>query len=139
MTSSRVKSAIGIAILILSVVGILVLLQAPISNPVDGRLALCMAHERQLGLAIAMFAEDHGGTLPGTLEDLAPYHGSTNVLFCPSAKDRIQYSYVLTGATNVWGAGTNTIILLEFEANHRGKRVVLFDDGHVDLKVDSEL
>jgi hypothetical protein len=135
----RIRIVIGIAMLILGVVGILVLLRAPTSNPEDGRLALCMAHERQIGLAIAMFAKGNDGRLPQTLEELAPYHSSNNLLFCPAAKDRTHYSYVLTGATNVWGVSSNIIILIEFEANHHGKRVVLFDDGHVDLKADSEL
>jgi hypothetical protein len=139
VATSRIKIVIVIAVFILGVVGLLLLLRAPTVNPEDRRLAQCLSHERQIGLAIAMFASENNGRLPETLEDLVPYHSSNRIFFCPSATDQTRYSYVLTGATNVWRANTNTIILVEFAPNHSGRRHVLFDDGRVELKADSDL
>ena len=139
VASSRIKVVIVIGTLILSVVGFVLLLRAPTNNPEYGRLGQCMSNVRQLGLAIAMFAQEHNGSLPEKLEDISQYHSSDKILFCPSAKDTTHFSYVLTGATNVWGVSTNIIILLEVERNHYGRRHVLFDDGHVELRSDSDI
>ena len=138
-TPSRMKIVVAAAALALGVVGFLMLPRAPTSNPMHWYLGRCMANVKQLGVAIAMFADDHNGSLPEKIEDISQYRGSYTKLICPSAKDQIHCSYALTGATNVWGASTNTIILLEVEANHYGKRVVLFDDGRVELRAASDL
>lgn len=139
VASSRIKIVIIIATLILAIVGFLLLSRAPTANPMHGHLGRCMANVKQLGLSIAMFADDHNGSLPEKLEDIAQYRGSDRILICPLAKDQTHTSYALTGLTNVWGVSTNTIILLEVEASHNGKRVVLFDDGRVELKADSDI
>ena len=117
----------------------IVLMRAPTTNPEFGRRAQCISNLKALGIAIAGFAQEHDGKLPEKLEDMSEYYGSDRILFCPSAKDKTHYSYVLTGATNVWGVSSNTIILIEIDPNHYGRRHVLFDDGRVELKASSEL
>ena len=99
----------------------------------------CASNLRAIGVAIVGFAYDHDGQLPEKLEGISQYDASDKILFCPSAKDKARYSYELTGATNLWGVSSNTIILIEIEPNHYGRRHVLFDDGHVELKAASEL
>lgn len=136
--STRVKVVIVIAVLVIGVISFLMLSQESTQGRDYARTLICASNARALGVAIALFTQEHNGSLPEKLEDISPYCATNRILFCPSAKDQTNYSYVLTGATNVWGA-TNTIILLEFEPNHNGRRHVLFDDGRVALKKASEL
>ncbi|MGD0650119.1 MAG: DUF4190 domain-containing protein [Verrucomicrobiia bacterium] len=97
----------------------------------------CINNVKLIGLACRMYADDHDGKLPRTLDDLMPYtNNTTKHSVCPSAKNQNHYSYAFTGLTNVWGVSSDTVILHEIEANHRGKRTLLYDDGHVEQRKD---
>ncbi|HVM62306.1 MAG TPA: hypothetical protein VMV72_15715 [Verrucomicrobiae bacterium] len=131
--SAHAKVAIVIGVLVLGALALLLLLRAPTANRDYARTLICASNLKAIGIAIAGFARDHNGRLPEKLEDVSHYYTSEKMLFCPSAKDQIHYSYVLTGATNVWGVSSNTIIVIEVEPSHYGKRHVLYDDGRVEL------
>jgi hypothetical protein len=109
----------------------------PLDQRVKFREADCLSNVKTIGLACAMYADSHDGRLPRSFEDLTNVIKSDKVFVCPSAKDQTHYSYAFTGATNVWGVSANTVVLLEIEANHQGKRALLFDDGHAEMKSDA--
>lgn len=138
-TSSWLRVVVAIAVLIAGAVGILVLLRAPTANRDYARTVRCASNLKTLAVAIAEYASEHDGKLPKKLEDLSRYNAPDRLFFCPSAKDQAHYSYVLMGATNVWGIGGDIPIVLEIQPNHYGKRHVLYDDGHVELKAPSDL
>jgi prepilin-type processing-associated H-X9-DG protein len=98
------------------------------------RRAQCMNNEKQIGRAIAQYAGAYEDRLPISVDDLKVYvGGSSKVFICPSAADQTRPSYILTGATNIWEADPNIIILREEPTDHRGAGGnVLFDDGHVE-------
>ena len=125
--------------IIMGVIGFLLFVRRATQSRDYAHVLICASNVKALGRAIAEFAREHNGKHPEKLEDISPYGGSNKTFVCPSANDKSHFSYVLTGATNVWGVSTNTIILLEVEPNHYGRRHVLFDDGRVELKADSNL
>jgi hypothetical protein len=100
------------------------------------RQVVCFSNVKQIGIAWAMYADQHNGKLPQDFDDLKGIITSTKVFICPSARDQSRYSYEFTGLTNVWGVSSNVVILREIEANHRGRRVLLYNDGHVEIKPD---
>jgi hypothetical protein len=137
--SARAKIAIVIGVLILATIALLMLARAPTTNRDYGRMLQCASNLKSISIAIEGFAYDHGGKMPERLEDLSQYHSSDNIFFCPSAKDNAHYSYALTGVTNIWGASSNIVIVIEVDPNHYGKRYVLYGDGRVELRADSQL
>jgi hypothetical protein len=62
---------IVLATAILGIVGLLLLLEAPTSNAEYESMAQCLSKERQFGVAIAMFAQEHNGSLPEKIGDLS--------------------------------------------------------------------
>ena len=98
------------------------------------REAVCISHVKQIGIACAMYADTYNGNLPQKLDDLTNIVTTTKIFICPSAKDLTGYSYEFTSVTNKWGSNPDVVILREIEANHRGRRVALYNDGHVELQ-----
>jgi hypothetical protein len=136
----------AIAGLVLGGVGLLVIIPAflaalllPALNQArfKARQAACVNNVKQIGLGCAMYADEHNGTLPRKIDDLKPYITSTNIFVCPQARDMSRYSYAFVGVTNKWEEDPNLVILREIEPNHHGKRTVLFDDGHVEVRPDT--
>jgi prepilin-type processing-associated H-X9-DG protein len=101
--------------------------------------ALCVGNVHQIGLACLTYAEQHDGNLPRKFDDLKLYVTSTKIFICPQAADTNRYSYEFIGLTNKWNGNADLIILREIEPRHGGKRTFLFDDGHVELKADSDI
>lgn len=111
------------------------LLLHPLHNErTKAREADCLSNVKAIGFACAMYADSHDGRLPRDFDDLKNQITSDKLFICPSAKDQTHYSYAFTGATNIWGVSSSIVILREIEPNHRGKRVVLYDDGHFALE-----
>lgn len=101
------------------------------------REAQCLRNMKQIGIACQMYSDEHNYKLPTRLDDLKPYllSDKVNVFVCPSARDQQHYSYELTGAAKEWQSGDITIIAVrEIEANHEGKRTVLYNSGDVASK-----
>lgn len=99
-----------------------------------GRQAVCISNVKVIGLGCAMYADTYNGSLPQKLDDLTNFVTTTKYFACPSSKDSTRYSYEFTGVTNKWGNDLHVVILREIEANHRGRRVVLYNDGTATLQ-----
>ena len=84
-----------------------------------------------------MYADTYNGKLPQRLDALTNFLSTTKIFYCPAAKDSTHYSYEFTGVTNSWQDDPDVIILREIEPNHHGRRVVLYNDGHVESKRDT--
>lgn len=99
--------------------------------------ASCMNQARQLGMAMQQYSLDHTNQLPAKLEDLNEYLGGSfaQVTRCP-AKPQAGVAFELTGAAKQSGDPADAIVLREISPNHRGKRTVLFNDGHVEQRAD---
>jgi prepilin-type processing-associated H-X9-DG protein len=94
-----------------------------------GRRTQCMSNLRQMGIASHNYAVDHDLHLPRTLDDLLAYGITTNMLVCPSAKDRTRCSYELL-PVKFGGEAVDTVLIREIEPNHGGRRNQLYMDGH---------
>ena len=135
MFSSPKTRRYATASLLLAILGLgLTCLLALNSAKESSRATDCLSNVHGIGFVCAMYAESHDGRLPRNFDDLTNELSSTKILICPSAKDQTHYSYAFTGLTNVWGVSSNVIILSEIRPNHHGRRVLLYDDGHVELK-----
>jgi prepilin-type processing-associated H-X9-DG protein len=108
--------------------------------------AACMSNLKQLSIACIMYAQDHNDVLPAKLSDLHPeYLSTTDVFLCPvnrsgkAAKavadiDR-DSDYELKIPGQKLGEikdPARTIMILEKQPNHRGRRNAAFADGHVE-------
>ena len=125
----------GVGLVMIPIVAAM-LLPALSSAREKAREAVCINNVKGIALACAMYAQEHDKNLPRTLDDLKPYTKSTKLFFCPSVKDSTSNSYEFTGVTNRFQDDPDVIILREIEANHHGRRVVLYNDGHVESKRD---
>jgi prepilin-type processing-associated H-X9-DG protein len=76
-----------------------------------------------------MYADDHDGQMPATLEQLA--NGAYLPLGSPIPQCRVARGpYHYLGAGRNWQASTNEISIY-CEANHIGRTNVLYNDGRV--------
>jgi prepilin-type processing-associated H-X9-DG protein len=118
-------------------VTLLVSLALPAFNPPrKGRAprAWCMSYLRQIGLAIDLYADEHGGKIPRRFDDLNPYATHLDkLLICPAAKDTNHPSYQILLAGHQWKSieTTNAIVVTEPLSNHGSGRNALYGDGHV--------
>jgi prepilin-type processing-associated H-X9-DG protein len=117
---------------VVAVVGVLLLLAAMLlpalsSSRERARTANSMSNLRQIGLGLAMFADQHGGQLPPTVDELVPNLISDGrVLLDPQSGEK----FVYVGAGRTWqdGGGDNVIAYSPIDRNGRN---VLYSDGHV--------
>jgi hypothetical protein len=131
-----VLGAIGLSTMIPVIIMVTILLPALNAAREKAREVNCISNVHQIGLGCAMYADAHNGSLPQKLDDLTNFVTMTKYFACPSSKDPTSYSYEFAGVTNKWGKDPHVIVLREIEANHRGRRVVLYDDGHAALERD---
>jgi uncharacterized protein DUF4190 len=129
----------AVSLVILPFVGIFAAMLIPALSQAryKAREATCIMNVKQIGLSCALYADENNGKLPRKLDDLKPYTPSTKPFICPQASDITRYSYAFVGVTSKWQEDPKLIILREIEANHRGRRTVLFDDGRAELKSDA--
>ena len=86
-----------------------------------------MNNLKQIGLGLSMFADQHGGQLPGTLDELKGIVGSERVF--TDAESGEEFTYVGTGYKWQHRAGE---AVLAYSPTERDGRNVLFSDGHVE-------
>ena len=101
---------------------------------------VCLNNLKQIGMALWMWATDHGGKFPEDLADLSPYVGNGDVFRCPGdrryketikelKKDTpLSYDYV-KGLTS--DAKDRIIVYDSLKENHGDGRSVLFVFGYV--------
>jgi len=144
----------GLSIVWLS---ILVAILLPVFFTARGKAqeASCLSNEKQLALAMLMFAEDHNGQLPQAdrwTDDILPYTKNINILRCPSDKSGEKSSY----AMNIALSGKKleeianpfeTVLIFDTSRpglcpaggpemvasppRHQGKNNFAFADGHI--------
>jgi prepilin-type processing-associated H-X9-DG protein len=149
--------SVGIILLLLLLIGIL----APSlcrSSETANRVK-CASNQRQIGQAILLYANEHGGKYPDRLEDLflAGADVVSELFCCPSSNDekalgqtmaeiaanlsqpgRLSYVYLGKGLTT--SSPPETPVLYEPIANHDNDGGnVLFADGHVEWYSRKEL
>ncbi len=99
------------------------------------REAVCKNNLKQIGLAMAIYANDFEDRFPPTLDDLVPLYVTERMLFqCPSdpSDDPDYVGYVYVPGFRV-GVDATTMVLFDKKGNHAEGRNVLFADGHVEL------
>jgi prepilin-type processing-associated H-X9-DG protein len=118
--------------------------------------AKCSNNLRQIGLALLMYANDHGGQFPDTLNVLlltdSEYTLTSDIFTCPSSSDEratgqtpaevarnltaepghLSYVYVGAGLTTVT-ATDDRIVAYDNPRNHTDGINVLFGDAHVEF------
>lgn len=95
----------------------------------------CLNNMREMGRALYIYAKEHQGKFPDTLEELyaAQYIADHNILDCPSSRHRgtrqePDYEY-FPGHTVNDGSGEN--LLADKTDNHREGRNILKVDGNI--------
>jgi prepilin-type processing-associated H-X9-DG protein len=93
----------------------------------------CASNMKQIGIAIAMYADGHDGNIPRSFEDLRRYRPNLGeILVCPSAKDRSHPSYQIILGGGKWRDNPDAVVMTESTNDHRGSSGnVLYGDGHV--------
>ncbi len=95
------------------------------------RKAVCSSNLKIIGLALAIYANDHDDKYPLRLEDLlAGYLPDAEALQCPSDSSE-ERSYLYVPGLSVAHEPT-PIVVFERKGNHAGGRNVLYTDGHVE-------
>ncbi|MCK4300145.1 MAG: DUF1559 domain-containing protein, partial [Planctomycetes bacterium] len=95
------------------------------------RKAVCKSNLKQIGLALAIYANDHDDKYPLRLEDLlVGYLPDAEVLQCPSDSSE-ERSYLYVPGLSVAHEAT-LMVVVERRGNHTGGRNVLFVDSHVE-------
>jgi prepilin-type N-terminal cleavage/methylation domain-containing protein len=164
--SSRPRGFTLIELLVvIAVIAVLAAILLPVFPVVreKARQSSCSNNQRQLALALMLFAQDHNDTLPAAVSvwgDLAPDKG---LLRCPSVRASAKNAYVYNAsldnlpignlddpaqifatadgnATSTGGTATNVAYVLgDFDARHRKKLLASFLDGHAMMTTADEL
>ncbi len=86
---------------------------------------------KRVGDACRAYAAAHGGAFPPALEDLVPAFSNKSLLVPPTAPDEsIGYKYKI-GLTM---DSPSNAILLEDNTLARGKRIIVYVDGHAEIR-----
>jgi hypothetical protein len=127
----------GLSILFLPLTAAIVL-PAVAAARAKAQEAACMLNVRQCVILCQQFASEHDGRLPEKWEDLGVLlpdgEARTHLLTCPSHKNAAGTSYeLLGGGRNLSDltAPSETILVREIDASHRGRRVVGYADTRV--------
>ena len=93
-----------------------------------------MSNLKQLGLAVIMYADDHDGKLPDSLEQAKQYYGNSKVLESPlKPKDFAGPSYIyVSGHSTKADSPYRQIVIYENPAYCQDTINALFLDGHVE-------
>jgi hypothetical protein len=96
--------------------------------------ARCLSNMKFIGIAIAMYADEHDGYIPRTFDDLRRYRPNLDeILICPSVKNPKGPSYQILLAGKKWNTPEiiDAVVMTEPMSNHRGLgHNQLFGDGH---------
>ena len=156
LVAKRSRVRIIVVAVIASLVGAVLLTEVLIpsglrSRPMAARV-WCASNMRQIGQAIAMYANDHNGQFPDDLKTVLENEDVTSAVFvCPESNDQpavgsttqataaallqpghLSYSYLGKGLTTQT-VTNDTVILYEPLANHASKGMnAMFGDFHVE-------
>jgi prepilin-type processing-associated H-X9-DG protein len=115
----------------ITAVGAATLLPALARAREEARVAVCRTNLKQLGLAMAIYANDHDDKFPPALTDLIPkYLIDEGLLHCPSDESQVP-SYLYVPGLSLASEPT-VMVVIERGDIHPGRRNVLFVDGHAE-------
>lgn len=122
-------------------------------NPprVESPVVECSSHMREIGLAMMMYANEHGGKFPDSLHEILEKEDVESEAFvCPTSNDvratgpttratlddfdqpgRCSYIYLGSGLTDQ--CDSRIVVLYEPPTHHHGGMNVLFGDGHTEF------
>ena len=125
---------LGICVFVLAVLAGIAL---PVFNAVQdkGLAVRGLAEAKQIGLACKLYAGDHQGDFPPTLDDLVPkYLPDKHLLVCPLGKGHPESGYDYFGGKT---SDPNSKVLLSSKATTRNhQRIVVHIDDSVALERD---
>ncbi len=125
-----VTGYIGLAVFALFFLGLIAGIALPVFNQVQikAQQVKALAEAKQVGLACKLYAGDHDGKYPESLDDLVPkYFTDKRLLVCHLAKDGPNEGYDYAGGKDTDPA---TDVLLSSHATSRDhKKVVVYKDG----------
>jgi hypothetical protein len=151
--TERTTLLLSFAFIMLAVTGVLRI--AAVERASSNRLP-CASNLRQLGLGIYMYARDHDGRLPVSLEELVISEDlATELLVCPSSGDKRatgqtlplteelkqpgHCSYIYLGAGRpATDFDSQWVLAYDRPTNHPEGYFVLFGDEHVEFQTASE-
>jgi prepilin-type processing-associated H-X9-DG protein len=118
--------------------------QADFSSPGAAQRAACANNLKQLGLGCKMYAAEHNGRFPDTLDAVYPeYHPDQNCYRCPGATRppatsadaaRLSDYEIVPGLTDKSPGKATVLVREKSTANHTpAGRNVLYVDGHVEF------
>jgi hypothetical protein len=97
----------------------------------DKRLT-CASHLRQIGLVLQIYAEDHDGKLPESVQSLNEYSMIPELFVCPATSSS-QYEYDPEATLDARG-----VVMWDRLGNHKEGRNVLFGNGRVEWLTEEE-
>lgn len=121
----------------------------PMFHRVGHARVLCQTNLTQIGQAITLYADEHGGRCPDDLSALVEQGLRPRGFVCPSSDDDEaagatpqeivaklhepgHCSYFYFGKGLRWPAGDDRVIAVEPLSNHEDMIIVLYGDGHTD-------
>jgi hypothetical protein len=98
----------------------------------------CMIRARKIGTGCRMYASDHGGKFPNSLEELVPdYVQDQSDLSDPGQKDKAEIGYFYYGSAHFQNEAGNKVLLAS-KALYRKKRAIVRFDSSVQLEAAGE-
>jgi hypothetical protein len=135
---------LGYAMIAVSIMAVVAALVFPAFTHAKGRAseAMSLSYAGQLAMACILYAEDHDGALPETLEVLFE---AEDRMLDPGMKspfaagqDSIGYELMLSGKVSQYAEPSKTVLIREINPSPRGQRAVAYLDGHAELVVEPD-
>jgi len=135
------RAAVIIAVTALCVTTALYLLRVRQQEQLDrmrGAVSTCLQDMHDIGIALALYKEDHGGTWPESLSELVPRY-LTQVATCPNARGS-EDTYAYVRPTAATPADARVIVCDRHPNGTRdpqwGSRVVIYltEGGDVEIE-----
>jgi hypothetical protein len=121
--------------LILATVGLGVALPAFAGVQDRAQSTKCLAEAKQIGVACRLYAMDHHGQFPPTLDPLVPDYLPDNHFFdCPLRKNQPRSGYNYFGGKDTDSPAK--VLLSSKAVTHDQKRIIVTSDGSAALKRD---
>ena len=94
-------------LVVIAIIAILAAILFPVFSRAreKARQTACISNQKQIALAIMMFAQDNQETLPTTSEVWAATNLPAKVLKCPTLGSRVSQAYIYNGGSHLSGVG----------------------------------
>ena len=115
--------------LVIPMIAILAGIALPVFSQVQlkGKQVKSLAQARQIAIGCKIYADDHDGAFPKTLDELVPEFVTREVFICPLSPPGETMGYIYFGGKETDPA--DKVLIVSKAADRRGKRVVVHVDG----------